>query len=88
MERSVGFRPICLTNCLLTLIYLMGYELCNLSHNTFELQEVPAEEVLIQEDDKFIQVYHFQKEPLRGHGIPFKFLLKKVGRGTFVHFIS
>ncbi|KAK9471279.1 uncharacterized protein V1510DRAFT_420556 [Dipodascopsis tothii] len=27
-------------------------------------------------DDKYIQVYHFQKEPIRGHGVPFYFVIK------------
>jgi len=40
-------------------------------------EEVPPEEVRRSEDDKYIQVYHFSKEPTRAHGIPFKFLVKR-----------
>jgi ubiquitin carboxyl-terminal hydrolase 7 len=40
-------------------------------------EEVPLEEVLRSDDDKYIHVYHFSKETSRAHGIPFKFLIKK-----------
>ncbi|CAG8761685.1 19499_t:CDS:2, partial [Gigaspora rosea] len=33
-------------------------------------------EIKLGINDKIIQVYHFTKEPLRVHGIPFKFVIK------------
>ena len=38
----------------------------------------PAEEANEEEANNFIQVFHFQNEPNRVHGIPFKFLLIEV----------
>jgi len=40
-------------------------------------EEVPLEEIRRSEEDKYIHVYHFSKEPSRAHGIPFKFLIKR-----------
>ncbi|KAI8304182.1 ubiquitin carboxyl-terminal hydrolase [Colletotrichum asianum] len=38
-------------------------------------ERVPEEEANEEEANNFIQVFHFQNEPNRVHGIPFKFLL-------------
>lgn len=42
-------------------------------------ERVPEEEVGAEEN-QFIQVFHFQNEPSRAHGMPFKFLLKEVSK--------
>ncbi|CAJ0637306.1 11152_t:CDS:10, partial [Entrophospora sp. SA101] len=39
-------------------------------------EEIPKEELEMSSDDKIVQVYHFSKEPLHSHGIPFKFVIK------------
>ncbi|KAK9449666.1 uncharacterized protein V1518DRAFT_414322 [Limtongia smithiae] len=39
-------------------------------------EEIPEEELNLAEDERVIQVFHFQKEPNRTHGIPFWFVLK------------
>ncbi|CAG8774401.1 627_t:CDS:2, partial [Racocetra fulgida] len=38
--------------------------------------EIPQDEIELGANDKIIQAFHFTKEPLRAHGIPFKFVLK------------
>jgi len=42
-------------------------------------ERVPEEEMDVEDGD-FIQVFHFQNEPSRIHGIPFRFLVKEVCR--------
>jgi len=42
------------------------------------LQEVPREEVGAGGSDKVIGVFHFSKELQRTHGVPFKFVVKRV----------
>jgi len=42
------------------------------------LQEVPREELEADDSDKLIGVFHFSKEPQRTHGVPFKFVVKRV----------
>ncbi|GAA5890945.1 hypothetical protein JCM8208_003103 [Rhodotorula glutinis] len=46
-----------------------------------EATELFAEEVLLDEanaddDERVVQVYHFNKDPTRAHGVPFRFVLK------------
>ncbi|CAG8566428.1 7948_t:CDS:10 [Funneliformis caledonium] len=43
---------------------------------TLYAEEIPQDELLADNNDRTIQVYHFTKEPLRTHGIPFKFVIK------------
>ncbi|CAG8707539.1 7798_t:CDS:2, partial [Racocetra fulgida] len=43
---------------------------------TLYAEEIPQEELELYVDDKIIQVFHFTKETLCAHGIPFKFVLK------------
>ncbi|UQC82690.1 ubiquitin carboxyl-terminal hydrolase [Colletotrichum lupini] len=38
-------------------------------------ERVPEEEINDEEATSFIQVFHFQNEPSRVHGVPFKFML-------------
>ncbi|GAA5900428.1 uncharacterized protein JCM6883_002840 [Sporobolomyces salmoneus] len=47
-----------------------------------ESTELFAEEVLIEEEEsrdneRIVQVYHFNKDPSRAHGVPFKFILRQ-----------
>ncbi|GAA6050111.1 hypothetical protein JCM3770_001378 [Rhodotorula araucariae] len=46
-----------------------------------EATELYAEEVMLEEanaddDERVVQVYHFNKDPTRAHGIPFRFVLR------------
>ncbi|CAG8765128.1 19034_t:CDS:10, partial [Racocetra persica] len=43
---------------------------------TLYAEEIPQDEIELRANDKIIQAFHFTKEPLRTHGIPFKFVLK------------
>ncbi|CAI2180552.1 16272_t:CDS:10 [Funneliformis geosporum] len=43
---------------------------------TLYAEEIPQDELLADNNDRIIQVYHFTKEPLRTHGIPFRFVIK------------
>ncbi|RHZ60946.1 hypothetical protein Glove_350g9 [Diversispora epigaea] len=43
---------------------------------TLYAEEIPEEELKVEPNDKIVQVYHFTKESLRTHGIPFKFVIK------------
>lgn len=36
------------------------------------------EEAASTEEDKIVNVFHFSKEASRSHGVPFKFVVKKV----------
>ncbi|KTW29759.1 hypothetical protein T552_00966 [Pneumocystis carinii B80] len=37
---------------------------------------IPEDELNLEKDDQYVNVYHFQKEPARSHGIPFRFIIK------------
>jgi ubiquitin carboxyl-terminal hydrolase 7 len=39
-------------------------------------EKIPDEELQATEDDRAIYCYHFDKEPSKPHGIPFRFFLK------------
>jgi len=41
-------------------------------------EEVPVEEEEHGDDERLVQVYHFNKDPSRAHGVPFKFVLRPV----------
>lgn len=41
-------------------------------------ERVPQEELTAPEDSRFVQVFHFQTDVSRVHGVPFKFLLVEV----------
>ncbi|CAG8620867.1 1600_t:CDS:10 [Paraglomus brasilianum] len=43
---------------------------------TLYAEEIPDEELNTGPEDKVVHAYHFTKEPLRPHGIPFKFVIK------------
>ena len=44
---------------------------------TIYAEKIPEEELQASENDKPIYCYHFDKEPGKPHGIPFKFVLKQ-----------
>ncbi|KAJ3409581.1 hypothetical protein HDV05_004398 [Chytridiales sp. JEL 0842] len=46
-------------------------------NSSLYIEEIPSEESEMGEGDKIISVCHFSKEPSRGHGIPFRFVLKQ-----------
>ncbi|GAA5992402.1 hypothetical protein JCM11641_002734 [Rhodosporidiobolus odoratus] len=39
-------------------------------------EEISSEEANVEDDERIVQVYHFNKDPSRAHGIPFRFVLK------------
>lgn len=41
-------------------------------------EQIPAEELNMDADDRVISAFNFEKEPTRPHGIPFKFVVKPV----------
>ncbi|PKC11352.1 putative ubiquitin-specific processing protease 21 [Rhizophagus irregularis] len=45
-------------------------------HTTLYAEEIPQDEIHADQNDRTIQVYHFTKDPIRVHGIPFKFVIK------------
>ncbi|KAJ1554489.1 hypothetical protein HK405_004932, partial [Cladochytrium tenue] len=44
--------------------------------STVYCEEVTAEELAAAENDQFVNIMHFNKEVVRSHGIPFRFLIK------------
>lgn len=45
-------------------------------------ERIPQEELDVEDPNAFINVFHFQGEPSRAHGMPFRFLVKEVSRPT------
>lgn len=45
---------------------------------TLYAERIPADEINMDESDRVINVFNFDKEPNRTHGVPFKFVLKPV----------
>ncbi|GBB88570.1 hypothetical protein RclHR1_01510021 [Rhizophagus clarus] len=45
-------------------------------HVSLYAEETPQDEIHAEQNDRTIQVYHFTKDPIRVHGIPFKFVIK------------
>ncbi|CAB5388507.1 unnamed protein product [Rhizophagus irregularis] len=43
---------------------------------TLYAEEIPLDEIVINQYDQIIQVCHFTNDPVRLHGIPFKFVIK------------
>ena len=39
-------------------------------------ERIPKEDLVADSEGRFIQAYHFQTEPNKSHGIPFRFLIK------------
>ena len=49
-----------------------------LDHHNLVAQKLPKEDLEIEEGNRPIYAFHFDKEPSRPHGIPFIFHLKPV----------
>jgi ubiquitin carboxyl-terminal hydrolase 7 len=47
-------------------------------------ERIPQEELEVSDSDAFISVFHFQGEPSRAHGMPFRFLVKEVSGATIL----
>ena len=47
---------------------------------TLYAEVVPEEEFNAEEGDMALYAFHFDKEPNKSHGVPFKFLVKPVNR--------
>ncbi|KAJ3414962.1 hypothetical protein HDV05_005793 [Chytridiales sp. JEL 0842] len=45
--------------------------------STVYIEEQPLDELNVTEQEKFVNVFHFNKELLRGHGVPFRISIKK-----------
>jgi ubiquitin carboxyl-terminal hydrolase 7 len=43
---------------------------------TYYAEKVPEDETTATEDDRAIYCFHFDKEPSKPHGVPFKFVIK------------
>lgn len=41
---------------------------------------IPEEEIHAGDEDRAIYAFHFDKEPMKTHGVPFKFVVKPVSR--------
>lgn len=55
------------------------YPVISINDYTNVVAERVPEEDLGAEQSSFINVFHFQGEPSRAHGVPFKFVMKQVG---------
>jgi len=47
---------------------------------TLYAEKVPEEEVNMQEGERTINAFNFDREPNRPHGVPFKFVVKPVSK--------
>lgn len=45
---------------------------------TLYAEKIPEEELEVTEEDSAIYAFHFNKEPTKAHGVPFRFVLKPV----------
>lgn len=45
---------------------------------TLYAERIPEEEVNMQEGDRMINAFNFDREPSKPHGVPFKFVVKPV----------
>lgn len=59
---------------------LLEHPVLNLNEYSQIFAERVPEEETVTEDAQFVQVFHFQNEVSRVHGVAFKFLLVEVGR--------
>ncbi|KAJ5182979.1 Ubiquitin carboxyl-terminal hydrolase 21 [Penicillium capsulatum] len=44
---------------------------------TLYAERIPAEELSLEDDDRVISAFNFDREPNRPHGVPFKFVVKQ-----------
>ncbi|CAG8484431.1 10701_t:CDS:10 [Gigaspora margarita] len=83
IERKLALKPTCMIrlysvlNCIIQEEYDINDTIDKIQEQmTLYAEEIPQDEIKLDVNDKVIQVYHFTKEPLRVHGIPFKFVIK------------
>lgn len=55
-----------------------SYPVISINDYTTVVAERIPEEELAKDDNQYISVFHFQGEPSRSHGMPFKFLIHEV----------
>jgi hypothetical protein len=51
---------------------------CYSAEGSSSSQEIPLEELEVDDSDEIVGVFHFSKELSRTHGVPFKFVVKPV----------
>lgn len=47
-------------------------------YSTLYAARAPAEELNMEDDDRLVSAFNFDREPNRTHGVPFKFVVKPV----------
>lgn len=47
-------------------------------YSTLYAARTPAEELNMEDDDRLVSAFNFDREPNRTHGVPFKFVVKPV----------
>jgi ubiquitin carboxyl-terminal hydrolase 7 len=45
---------------------------------TLYAEKIPEEELNMQDDERVISAFNFDREPTKPHGVPFKFVVKPV----------
>ena len=50
--------------------------IAGVNDHVFYAEKIPEDELNATEDEKAIFCFHFDKEPTKSHGVPFKFVLK------------
>ena len=53
-------------------------------YTTLYAEIIPEEERNPGEEDQYISVFHFDKEPTKAHGVPFRFVVKPVSLGIMI----
>lgn len=64
------------------------YPVISFNEYTNVVAERMSEEEVAADESQFINCFHFQSEPSRVHGIPFRFLLKEVSKTLLLLFLS
>ncbi|RIB10405.1 ICP0-binding domain of ubiquitin-specific protease 7-domain-containing protein [Gigaspora rosea] len=83
IERKLALKPTCrirlysVLDCIIQEEYDINDTIDKIQEKmTLYAEEIPQDEIKLDVNDRVIQVYHFTKEPLRVHGVPFKFVIK------------
>ena len=63
------------------------YPVISINDYTSVVAERMSEDELDADENSFVNVFHFQNEPSRVHGMPFRFLMKEVGdyKSTYLY---
>ena len=60
-------------------VFPYDYSVTNIPENsTIYAEKIPLEELHMDSEDRVINVFNFNGEPSRTHGVPFKFVVKPV----------